>query len=148
MDSVTSPMEAYRLLVADVYELAGVSRRTAEEIARQRGQTVARWHVLSAVAEEPCSAAAAARRLGLARQSVQRVVDQLQEEGLVTVAPNPRDRRAPLVSPTAGGRQALAALVAASEVRRAGELRASGLAAEDLLAARETLRSLICALRR
>lgn len=143
---MTTLVEAYRLLIADTYELAGASRRSAEEVAREHGQTVARWHVLSAVSEEPCSAAGAARRLGLTRQSVQRVVDDLRGEALVTVTPDPRDRRAPLVSPTAAGRQVLAALVAASELRRAGELRGAGLTTEDLLVARQTLRTVLAAL--
>jgi hypothetical protein len=40
-------LEAYRLFIADVYELAGQSRRTSESLARELGQTAARWHVLS-----------------------------------------------------------------------------------------------------
>src|ERR1700757_2310208 len=54
--------EQYRLLMADVYELAGLSRRTSEAIARELGQTVARWHVLSVLSAGPCTVPAAARR--------------------------------------------------------------------------------------
>jgi len=69
--------EQYRLLMADVYELAGLSRRTSEAIARELGQTVARWHVLSVLSAGPCTVPATARRLGLTRQGVQRVADDL-----------------------------------------------------------------------
>ncbi len=57
-------LEVYRLLIADVYELAGQSRRTSESLARGLGQTAARWHVLSVLSDEPRSVATAARRLG------------------------------------------------------------------------------------
>src|SRR5215211_4299690 len=63
MDSV----EAYRLLIADVYELAGTSRRTSDRMAAEHGQTAARWHVLSVIADEPHGVPAIAHRLGHAR---------------------------------------------------------------------------------
>src|ERR1700755_3083959 len=53
--------DQYRLLMADVYELAGLSRRTSEAIARDLGQTAARWHVLSVLSAGPCTVPAAAR---------------------------------------------------------------------------------------
>src|SRR3712207_3495790 len=74
-------LDAYRLLIADVYELAGESRRTSEALAREVGQSAARWHVLSVVSDGPRTVGSASRRLGLARQSVQRVVDDLVAAG-------------------------------------------------------------------
>ena len=53
--------EQYRLLIADVYELAGASRRTSEAVARDHGQTVARWHVMSVLDGAELSAAQIAR---------------------------------------------------------------------------------------
>src|SRR5438309_10079220 len=92
--------EAYRLLVADVYELAGESRRSSDALAGRVGQTTARWHVLSVVSDGPRTVASAARRLGLARQSVQRVVDDLVAAGQLALRDNPDHARAPLVAPT------------------------------------------------
>ncbi|WP_199522058.1 MarR family winged helix-turn-helix transcriptional regulator [Geodermatophilus marinus] len=100
MDDV---LTAYRLLVADVYELAGTSRRTSEAIAAGAGQTAARWHVLSVLSDAPRTAAGTARRLGLARQSVQRVADDLVAAGLLARAANPDHRPAPLLSVTDEG---------------------------------------------
>ena len=54
-------LDAYRLLIADVYELAGASRRTSDDLARAVGQTAARWHVLSALSDAPRSVPSAAR---------------------------------------------------------------------------------------
>ena len=50
---------AYRLLVAEVYELAGRSRRTSDALARAAGQSVARWHLMSVVSDGPRSVAGA-----------------------------------------------------------------------------------------
>ncbi|MGX5657977.1 MarR family winged helix-turn-helix transcriptional regulator [Geodermatophilus nigrescens] len=143
---MTDVQEAYRLLVADVYELAGTSRRTSEAIAATAGQTTARWHVLSVLSGAPSTVAAVARRLGLARQSVQRVADDLVTDGLADRAPNPDHRTAPLLELTGAGRAALAALVERGDADRARVLAAAGTSAEELLACREVLRRLVAAL--
>jgi DNA-binding MarR family transcriptional regulator len=138
--------EAYRLLIADVYELAGRSRATSEALARSEGQTVARWHLMSAVSDGPRSVASAARRLGLQRQSVQRTAGQLVNDGLATLAPDPDDARAPLLSLTDAGHRALARLFAASDRDRAARLAAVDVTADDLARARSVLRSVAAAL--
>ncbi|WP_369257691.1 MarR family winged helix-turn-helix transcriptional regulator [Geodermatophilus amargosae] len=143
---MTDVQEAYRLLVADVYELAGVSRRTSEAIAATTGQTTARWHVLSVLSGAPATVATVARRLGLTRQSVQRVADDLLTDGLVSRAANPDHRTAPLLAVTDPGRQVLATLVGRGDADRVRVLDAAGTSAEELLACREVLRRLLAAL--
>ncbi len=138
--------EAYRLLVADVYEFAATSRRTSEHIARELGQTVARWHVLSVLSERPLTVAAAARRLGLARQSVHRVARELLDDGLVGAEPNPDHKRAPLLGLTAEGRRVLEDLVRRADEDRARRLARAGVTAEDLVSARHTVRAVLAAL--
>lgn len=140
-------VDSYRLLIADVYELAGVSRHTAGELAATQGQTVARWHLLSVISAEALSVAAAARRLGLARQSVQRVANDLRADALLVVRPDPKDRRAPLLHITATGRRVLGRLQSASELDRSQMLAGSGVDPADLDVARRTLRALVQALR-
>ncbi len=54
-----------------------------------------------------------ARILGLARQSVQRVADLLESEGLIAYADHPRHRRAKLLVLTAAGQEVLAMIQAA-----------------------------------
>jgi DNA-binding MarR family transcriptional regulator len=138
--------EAYRLLIADVYELAAVSRRTSEQIAEAEGQTVARWHVLSVLSDRPLTVSAAARRLGLARQSVHRVVNDLLADGLLAADPNPDHRSAPLISTTAAGDRVLHRLVQRGDDDRHERLSALGLSPEELQRARRTLRTLLDAL--
>ena len=48
-----------------------------------------------------------ARRSGISRQAVGQTVAKMREQGLVKLAPDPENRRARLVQPTAKGRRAL-----------------------------------------
>ncbi|WP_435769522.1 MarR family winged helix-turn-helix transcriptional regulator [Nocardioides sp. SYSU DS0651] len=142
MDAATE----YRLLIADVYELAAASRRSGEEIARRTGQTAARWHVLSVLSTQPLTVSAAARRLGLARQSVHRVVQELLAEGLLAAEPNPDHKGAPLISTTSTGDEVLAELVRLGDLDRSERLRRVDLSADELARARRALRSILRAL--
>lgn len=140
-------LEAYRLLIADVYELAGQSRRTSEVLAGRIGQTAARWHLLSVVSDGPRTVAGAARRLGLTRQSVQRVADDLVDTGHAQLLPNPDHARAPLLTITSQGQATLAELIARSSDNRRALLDQAGVSTEDLAAARAVLSRLLSALR-
>lgn len=133
---------AFRSLLADVYELAGVSRRSSEQLAAQAGQTAARWHVLSVLSGGSMTVPAVARRLGLSRQAVQRVVDDLVEAGLVRLEPNPGHARSPLATLTAEGAPLLRDLFRRSEESRAALLERAGLNAQELQAARRVIRAL------
>lgn len=136
----------YRLLMAEVYELAGRSRRTSERDAAALGTTVARWHVLSVVSEEALTVPEIARRLGQVRQGVQRVVDELVEERQLEALPNPRRARSPRFRPTVAGTRMLDRLWAESEPRRSEVLTGSGVLVTDLRQARRTVRRLLDAL--
>lgn len=94
-------------LVADVYELAGVLRRDGEAIAKLAGQTQARWQVMSVAMAGRLSVAMIARRLGLTRQSVQRVADEIVAEELASYEPNPDHQRSPLLILTDDGQKVL-----------------------------------------
>ncbi len=142
--NMTDPAaEAYRMLVADVYELAGRSRATSEAIAQRHQQTAARWHLLSVLQHEAATVPGIARRLGQSRQSVQRVADDLIAAGCVRPAANPGHRRSPLLRLTAVGRRQLAALNADGDRDRVARLAAAGLTAAELDQARAVLRTLL-----
>ena len=144
MDDGTA--SAYRLLIADVYELTGRSRSTSEQIARRHGQTVARWHVMSVVTDHPATASTIARRLGQARQSVQRVIDDLLAAGSLQALANPDHLRSPLLQLTAEGRRQLQALGQDADHDRAARLATAGVTRAQLEQARRTLRALLAAL--
>ncbi len=91
------------LLVADIYEAAGVLRRSGETIAGAEGQSQARWQLLSVISGGPITVAQAARRLGVTRQGVQRVANDLIDERLAVAGPNPDHRSSPLLELTPVG---------------------------------------------
>lgn len=142
--SETDPrVVAYRLLIADVAELMGRSRSTSDDLARAEGQTVARWHVMSVLWGQPQSVASAARRLGLTRQSVQRVANDLLSDGLATATPDPTDARAPLFALTSEGESLVADLYARSDDDRTALVARADVSVRKLASARATIRALI-----
>lgn len=92
-------------LALEVFRLNGALIAAGDRLVAPLGLTSARWQVLGAVAQAPegLPTADIARNMGLARQSVQRVVDDLAREGLLAFAPNPRHKRAKLVRLTDEG---------------------------------------------
>ena len=107
--------ELISFLMEDVFELSGNLRRVGQIIARGEGQTHARWQFLNAAAAGDSTVSDLARRLGLVRQSVQRVADVLVEEGLVAYKDNPHHRRSSLVGLTREGRAVLKRLTRRSQ---------------------------------
>lgn len=93
--------------MSPVSQLQGEFLYAAQTVAEHHGLTPARWQVLGAAAATPSSVADIARVLGLARQSVQRVADDLTEAGLATWAVNPRHARAKWLVPTHRGTDVL-----------------------------------------
>jgi DNA-binding MarR family transcriptional regulator len=81
----------------------------AEHSNSGRGTGLARSHALvfSHLDGNGTRPAEIARRAGISRQAVGQTVAQMRERGLVKLAPDPTNRRARLVQPTAKGRKAL-----------------------------------------
>ncbi|HYY27316.1 MAG TPA: MarR family winged helix-turn-helix transcriptional regulator [Chthoniobacterales bacterium] len=94
-------------LVVQVFQLNNRLLDAGDALARPAGQTSARWQVLAAADHAPMSVAQIARALSLARQSVQRIADLLEADGLVVYKGNPAHQRAKLLLLTLKGRQAL-----------------------------------------
>ncbi len=93
-----------------------------------------------ALSERPEPVAWLARSMGLNRQGVQRIVNELAAEGYVALAPNPHHRRAGLVVLTAKGRTAFAA---ADRLQSPWvNALAKGIGADDIVAAKRTVAAL------
>jgi DNA-binding MarR family transcriptional regulator len=105
--------DAFSALVVLVFQLDGELASAGDALARPAGHTTARWRVMAAVEDGPRTVSDVARGWGLARQSVQRVADDLVEGGWATYRENPGHRRAQLLRLTARGRRALRAIQAA-----------------------------------
>jgi DNA-binding MarR family transcriptional regulator len=94
-------------LVLEVFRLNGALIRHGDAMVKPLGLTSARWQVLGSIAhgQGHFSVSRLADNMGLARQSVQRIVDELAEAGLAAFAPNPAHKRAKLVVMTPQGQQ-------------------------------------------
>ncbi len=129
------------LLVADIYEAAGALRRRGDAIAATQGQSQARWQVLSVISGANITVSQAARRLGVTRQGVQRIANQLIEEQLVHLAPNPDHRSSPLLCLTQAGEIILGRIN--GKAQRLHSTIASTLNGRELSQTRESLRAII-----
>jgi DNA-binding MarR family transcriptional regulator len=94
-------------LLLDLFRLNSLLLTAGDRLVAPLGLTSARWQMLGAIAyaERPEPVAWLARGLGANRQNVQRIINDLHSEGLVTFAANPHHRRAQLVVLTDKGRQ-------------------------------------------
>src|SRR4030095_13884124 len=103
--------EALTDLVLAVFRLNGRLLAACEPLVSDLGLTSARWQVLGAIAHAPSPQPVAwlARSMGLNRQGVQRIVNEMREDDLVELRPNPHHRRAHLVALTQRGESAYAA---------------------------------------
>jgi DNA-binding MarR family transcriptional regulator len=97
--------DALTQLILEVFRLNGSLIAAGDRLVADLGLTSARWQVLGAIALSPTAEPVArlARSMGLHRQGVQRIVNELVEEGIVTLADNPHHRRAKLVRLTKKG---------------------------------------------
>jgi DNA-binding MarR family transcriptional regulator len=100
--------EALTQLLLDLFRLNSLALTAGDRLVADLGLTSARWQILGAVmaAERSQPVAWIARDLGANRQNVQRIINDLHKEGLVTFETNPHHRRAQLVVLTKKGRQA------------------------------------------
>ena len=105
--SQTTEDELISLVLDEVAEFSRSLERIEERIASAEGESRARWQVLNALSSGSATVSQIARRLGLTRQSVQRVADLLERERMVESKKNPDHKRAPLIAPTARGRRTL-----------------------------------------
>lgn len=93
--------------VLDLFRLNSLLTTAGDRLVADLGLTSARWQILGAIAaaERPQPVAWLARDMGANRQNVQRIVNDLHEQGLVAFENNPHHKRAQLVVLTDKGQQ-------------------------------------------
>ncbi|MCP3711265.1 MarR family transcriptional regulator [Paraburkholderia sp. CNPSo 3274] len=98
-------------IMLDLFRLNSGLLTSGDRLVEGLGLTSARWQMLGAIsaAQRPQPVAWIARDLGANRQNVQRIVNDLANDGLVRFEANPHHRRAQLVVLTDEGRQAFEA---------------------------------------
>jgi DNA-binding MarR family transcriptional regulator len=112
-DVRTSAGDAFSELWVAVFQLGGLFTAAGDALSKPAGQTSARWQVMAAIEDGPATVAQIARRLHLARQSVQRIADLLAADGIAAYEDNPGHRRAKLLRLTPAGVDALRTIQAA-----------------------------------
>jgi len=106
--SHTSAGRALTGLILAIFRLNGRLLVSGDRLVADLGLSSARWQVLGAIALAETSQPVAwlARNMGLNRQGVQRIVNEMRDEGLLELHPNPHHRRAHLVVLTKRGKEA------------------------------------------
>jgi DNA-binding MarR family transcriptional regulator len=136
--------EALTELMLDLFRATGLILTAGDRLVAPLGLTSARWQILGAIAsaERPQPVAWLARDLGANRQNVQRIVNDLNADGLVTFETNPHHRRAQLVVLTEKGKRTFEAAMDL-QAPWVNDL-AEGLSVRDVA----TVRRVVTALRR
>jgi DNA-binding MarR family transcriptional regulator len=100
--------DALTEILIDLFRLNSLLFTAGDRLVAPLGLTSARWQILGAIiaAERPQPVAWLARDLGAHRQNVQRIMNDLERDGLVAFEANPHHRRAQLVVLTDKGRHA------------------------------------------
>ncbi len=108
MPGRTPSAETLTDLVLTLFRVNNATLVWGDRLVRPFGLTSARWQIMGAIAyaDRPQPVAWLARDLGANRQNVQRIVNELVQEGLLQFENNPHHKRAQLVVLTAGGKHA------------------------------------------
>ena len=138
----TPAAETLTELILTLFRVNNATLVWGDRLVQPFGLTSARWQIMGAVAYagQPRSVAWLARDLGANRQNVQRIVNDLARDGLVTFATNPDHKRAQLVVLSTAGKHAYDDAIQAWDLA-ANEL-ARGLSLDELNAALRTLSTL------
>lgn len=136
----TKAGRAFTELIMETFRFNGRLLTAGDRLTKPVGLTSSRWQVLGAIEAQSLSVAQIARKMGLARQNVQRLADALEEEGVIEYAANPDHKRAKLVCLTERGRSAMKKLREVQELW-ANET-ASGVSATEIQAAIDLLKKL------
>jgi DNA-binding MarR family transcriptional regulator len=138
----TTQGEALTQLILEIFKVNGRLLAAGDRLAAPVGLTSARWQVLGAIAlaSSPQPVASLARNMGLTRQAVQRLVNELEAERFVAFDENPHHQRAKLVVLTKQGREAFDA-VSRLQAPWVNDL-AANLPAKSLAAATQVLATL------
>lgn len=137
-----SANDAISEFVLETFRLNGRLLAAGDALVAELDLTSARWQVLGAIALSavPLPVAHIARNMGLTRQAVQRLANEMERDGLVRFGSNPHHQRAKLVLLTPRGRAAYDAAMKRQGPWARGL--ASGLSLKQIKAATETLRAI------
>ena len=141
-DTLSPEADALTQLILTMFRATNLTVTWGDRVVAPLGLTSARWQILGAIidAERAQPVAWLARDLGANRQNVQRIINDLEEDGLVEFQPNPHHKRAQLVAMTEKGHQVYGAAVDRYTPR--ANLVAQGLSLTEIETARRVMTAL------
>ncbi len=134
--------DAVTRLILETFPFHGLLEAAGDELTAPWALSSARWKVLGAIhnSSRPIHVAQIARNMGLTRQAVQRIVNDLVAQGLLALRDNPDHQRARLVTLTQRGAQIYSEIMD-EQVQWSNEL-AEGINPQDLESAVQVLATL------
>ena len=143
MPTRTPEGEVLTGLILETFRLNGSLLEAGNRITKPHGLTSARWQVMGALDLEgrPLTVSQIARRMGLTRQAVQRIVNDLAKLEMVDVKSNVDHKRAPLISVSRTGVEAMEKINAA-QARWVNQL-ADGLSEKQISQAMRLLETVV-----
>ncbi len=93
-------------LILTLFPLNGRILSAGDSLSSSEGLSSSLWQVLGALKDTPRTVSQVSRVMGLGRQSVQRSVNIMKEDGLVELVKNPDHQTSPLVRMAANGEAA------------------------------------------
>ncbi len=141
MKKRTPKSETLTELILEIFQLNGALLLAGNKITKPYGLTSARWQVMGAIslAEQPLTVSQIARRMGLTRQAVQRIANDLIRLGMIVLTSNLDHKRAPLLSISEVG-EAVMSEVDKAQIEWVNQL-SQDLEKEQLKQALKTLQS-------
>jgi DNA-binding MarR family transcriptional regulator len=129
-------------LIVEVFHLNGTLLKSGDQLVKGLGLTSARWQVLGALAMAtmPQTVPQVARQMGLSRQAVQRIANDLARKNWVKFSDLPEDRRTRLLSLTPPGRT-IYDQATTRQIQWINEI-CTGLQAEEIATAKALLNNL------
>ncbi len=131
-------------LILNTFKLNGLLINEGDKLIKDLGLTSARWKVLGALFETSgaLTVPEIARMMGQSRQAVQRLSNEMKEEGLVETQTNPDHKRAKKLVLSENGK-AIYALVMHRQIPWVNSI-ADQFEASELELASSVLQKLIC----
>lgn len=130
-------------IVLEVFKLSGLLVIEGDRLTEDYGLSSARWKVLGALnfSPVPMTVPQIAHAMGQTRQGVQRLVNEMKQDGFVDFQDNPYHKKAKIIALTAKGKKAYQQ-VDSKQIPWANSL-ASGFKASELKIASSVLKTIM-----
>lgn len=130
-------------IVLNVFKLSGLLIIEGDNITDEFGLSSARWKVLGALSfsPNPMTVSQIANAMGQTRQGVQRLVNEMRDDGFLIFQDNPNHKRAKIIALTAKGKKAYVK-VDKKQIPWANSI-AAGIKESELKTASNVLKKLI-----